>query len=197
MSDFEQEIEHELHRVLDPALPGTIPAWRVPRPWSMTKRILGGAGFALGFKVLTGVVLAAAAATVAGAATETVVTGSANPSVWGQQVKLQVEACKDKLAAGNLAKHGIGECMSEFTSRHEEPASESNQAPDTTDTKNPGAKKPAHPASPAKNPGHPEPQPSAPKHSSASSQPPAQGRGFDGEPTDPAINTSAVKPAPR
>jgi hypothetical protein len=195
MSDFEREIEHELHRVLDPALPGTIPAWRVPRPWSMTKRILGGAGVALGVKVMTGVVLAAAAATVAGAAAETVVTGSVNPSVWGQQVKLQVAACKETLAAG---KHGIGDCVSDFTSKHEEPATESNQAPEAADTKNPGTKKPTHPAPPAKNPGHPEPQPNAPKHGSAgSSQPPPQGRGFDREPTDPAITTSGVKPAPR
>jgi hypothetical protein len=193
MSDFEREIEHELHRVLDPALPGTIPAWRVPRPWSMTKRILGGAGFALGVKVMTGVVLAAAAATVAGAATETVVTGSANPSVWGQQVKLQVEACKDKLAAG---EHGIGECVSEFTSRHEEPASESNQAPDASDTKNPGAKKPAHPGQPTKSPGHPDAQPTAPRHpSSPSTQ--SSTRSFDRDPTDPPMSTWIVKATPR
>src|SRR5690349_19505573 len=112
MSDFESEIEHELHRVLDPALPGTVPAWRVPRPWSMSRRILGGGGVALGFKVLTGIALAAAAATVAGAATETVITGSVNPSVWGQQVQESVEACKLIVAAAG--QHGIGECVSNF-----------------------------------------------------------------------------------
>jgi hypothetical protein len=193
MSDFEHEIEQELHRVLDPSLPGTIPAWRVRRRWSITKRILGGTGAAVGFKVLTGVVLAAAAATVAGAATEIVITGSADPSVWGQQVKLQVEACKDKLTAG---QHGIGDCVSDFTSKHEEPASESNQAPDTADTKNPGAKKPAHPAPPAKSPGHPDAQPTAPRHpSSPSTQ--SSTRSFDRDPTDPPMSTWVVKATPR
>ena len=191
MSDFEREIEQELHRVLDQSVPATIPAWRVPRPWSMTRRILGGTGVALGFKVLTGVVLAAAAATVAGAAAETVITGSADPSVWGQQVKLQVEACKDKLSAG---QHGIGDCVSDFTSKHEEPANEGNQAPDASDTKNPGAKKPAHPAQPAKSPERPAAQPTAPRHPSS---PSTQTRSFDGEPTDPAMSTWVVKATPR
>ena len=146
MSDFESEIERELHRVLDPALAGTIPSWRVPRPWSMTKRILGGAGVALGFKVLTGVALAAAAATLAGAATETVITGSVNPTVWGQQVKLQVDACKDKLQAG---QHGIGECVSDFTSKHEETTSDTNQSSEAAETRSPdAAKKAAHPTTP-------------------------------------------------
>src|SRR6202022_5171811 len=143
MSDFESEIERELHRVLDPALAGTIPSWRVPRPWSMTKRILGGAGVALGFKVLTGVALAAAAATLAGAATETVITGSVNPSVWGQQVKLQVDACKDRLAAG---QHGIGDCVSDFTTKHTEPAIDNPQAPAAPETKGSKDKKPERPA---------------------------------------------------
>jgi len=193
MSDFEHEIEQELHRVLDSSLPATIPAWRVPRPWSMTKRILGGTGVAIGFKVLTGVVLAAAAATLAGAATETVITGSADPSVWGQQVKLQVEACKDKLAAG---QHGIGDCVSDFTSKHEEPASEANQAPDASDANNPGAKKPAHPAQPTKSPGHAGDQTTAPRHpSSPTTQ--SSTRSFDRDPTDPPMTTWIVKATPR
>jgi hypothetical protein len=146
MSDFESEIEHELHRVLDPALPGTIPAWRVPRPWSLTKRILGGAGVAVGFKVLTGIALAAAAATIAGAATETVITGSVNPSVWGQQVQGSVQACKDRFATSG--QHGIGECVSDFASKHGEWASDSNQSPEAAETKSPDAKKPAHAATP-------------------------------------------------
>jgi hypothetical protein len=146
MSDFESEIEHELHRVLDPALPGTIPAWRVPRPWSLTKRILGAAGVALGFKVLTGVALAAAAATIAGAATETVITGSVNPSVWGQQVQKSVETCKHLGAAPG--KHGIGECVSNFATRHGDTTSDTHQSPEGAESTNPGAKKPAHPATP-------------------------------------------------
>jgi hypothetical protein len=112
----------------------------------LTKRILGGAGVALGFKVLTGVALAAAAATIAGAATETVITGSVNPSVWGQQVQKSVEACKQTVAAPG--RHGIGECVSDFASKHGESASDTNQSPEAAETKSPGAKKPAHPATP-------------------------------------------------
>jgi hypothetical protein len=151
MSDFEREIEHELHRALDSAMAGTIPAWRVPRPRSFARRLLGGAGVAIGVKVLTGIAVAAAAATVAGAATETVITGSVDPSVWGQQVKLQVDACKDRLSAG---RHGIGDCVSDFTTKHEETTTtESQQTRAVGETKSPGVKKPAPPAAPdRKNP---------------------------------------------
>jgi hypothetical protein len=168
MSDFESEIEHELHRVLDPALPGTIPAWRVPRPWSLTKRILGGAGVALGFKVLTGVALAAAAATIAGAATETVITGSVNPSVWGQQVQKSVEACKRTVAASG--QHGIGECVSDFASKHGESASDSSQSPEAAETKSPDAKKPTHPAAPGHSDGS-KPRAGAPSPQGAEHRP--------------------------
>lgn len=144
MSDFEREIEQELHRALDPTLTGSIPAWRVPGPGSLAKRLLGGAGVALGVKVLTGIAVAAAAATIAGAATETAITGSLSPTVWGQQVKLQVDACKDKLSDG---QHGIGECVSEFAKKHGETESDTHQSPEAAETK-PGDKKPAHPAAP-------------------------------------------------
>lgn len=148
MSDFEREIEQELHRVLDPSVAGSIPAWRVPSPRSFTKRLLSGAGAALGVKVLTGLAVAAAAATIAGAATETAITGSVSPTVWGQQVKMQVDACKDKLSDG---QHGIGECVSEFAKKHGETESDTKQSPEATATKNSGDKKPAHPGEPAKN----------------------------------------------
>jgi len=78
------------------------------------KRLLGGAGAALGVKLLTGIAVAAAAVVVAGAATEVAVTGSLNPTNWGQQVKTQVGACKASAAA--LGLHGIGECVSDFAS---------------------------------------------------------------------------------
>jgi hypothetical protein len=144
MSDlFERQIERELHRVLDPALGTTIPVWTAPRPGSFGKRLLGGVGAALAVKVLTGVAVAAAAATVAGAATETAITGSVNPTVWGQQVKLQVDACKDRLAAG---QHGIGDCVSDFTTKHAEPVSDNPQPPTASETKAPKDKKPERPA---------------------------------------------------
>jgi len=78
------------------------------------KRLLGGAGAALGVKLLTGIAVAAAAVVVAGAATEVAVTGSLNPTNWGQQVTTQVGACK--ASAARLGVHGIGECVSDFAS---------------------------------------------------------------------------------
>ncbi len=79
-------------------------------------RILGGAGAALGAKVLTGIAVAAAAVTVAGAATEVATTGSLNPQNWGQQVTQQVEHCKATLRASGT--RGIGQCVSQFAKQH-------------------------------------------------------------------------------
>src|SRR5260370_37410239 len=78
------------------------------------KRLLGGVGAALGVKLLTGIAVAAAAVVVAGAATEVAITGSLNPTNWGQQVVQQVGTCKASAAA--LGLHGIGECVSDFAS---------------------------------------------------------------------------------
>lgn len=112
MSDFENEIELELRRVLDPLAGAPIPARRMVRSQSTRMRaLLGGAGAALSVKLLTGVAVAAAAVTVAG----TAATGSLDPTVWGQQVKERVAECKDKLADG---QHGIGDCVSAFASQH-------------------------------------------------------------------------------
>ncbi len=79
-------------------------------------RLLGGVGAAIGVKVLTGLVVAAAAATVAVAATEVATTGSLNPSDWGQQVTQQVQTCKDTLRASGV--RGIGQCVSQFAKQH-------------------------------------------------------------------------------
>jgi hypothetical protein len=111
MSELESELESELHRALDPVSSYAIPPRRALRPRGPLKALVGGTGAALSLKVLTGVAVAAAAVTVAGAAS----TGSLNPAVWGQQVKQQVETCKDQLAQG---QHGIGECVSDFASQH-------------------------------------------------------------------------------
>lgn len=62
-------------------------------------------------KAVAAVVAVAAAGTV----TATAVTGSPNPQVWGQQVKAAVEQCKDNLQSG---QHGIGDCVSDFASKH-------------------------------------------------------------------------------
>jgi len=79
------------------------------------KRLMGGAGVALGLKLATGLAIAAFAAVAAGATTEVAVTGSLNPADWGQQVKTTVADCKAKLAAG---EHGIGDCVSDFATQH-------------------------------------------------------------------------------
>ncbi len=60
-------------------------------------------------------IAAVAAVAAAGAVTATAVTGSPNPQVWGQQVKAAVEQCKDNLQTG---QHGIGDCVSDFASKH-------------------------------------------------------------------------------
>ena len=80
------------------------------------KRLMGGAGAALGVKILTGFAVAAAAATFAAAATEVAITGSVNPLNWGQQVRQQVDACK--ASAARLGVHGIGQCVSSFARQH-------------------------------------------------------------------------------
>jgi hypothetical protein len=111
MSDLEHELEQALHRVLDPIAARPIPARHAVQSRGGFRTVMGGAGAALTVKLLTGVVAAAAAVTVAGAAT----TGSLNPAVWGQHVSEYVETCKSSLAAG---QHGIGDCVSDFSSQH-------------------------------------------------------------------------------
>jgi hypothetical protein len=111
MSDLERDLEQELHRVLDPVAAMPIPARRQVQAHGLSRALFGGAGAALGVKLLTGVAVAAAAVTVVGVTT----TGSLNPADWGQQVQEQVETCKAQLAAGT---HGIGDCVSDFANQH-------------------------------------------------------------------------------
>jgi hypothetical protein len=66
-------------------------------------------------KVAVGIAVATIAVAAAGAATEASVTGSVNPSDWGQQVVQQVAKCKAALAPGS---HGIGQCVSAFAKQH-------------------------------------------------------------------------------
>lgn len=112
MSDLERELERELHRVLDPISSRPIPARRAPASGGWAQRVAGGAGAALSVKVLTGIAVAAAAVTVAGAAT----TGSLDPGQWGQAVTNRVQDCKDTLRASGT--RGIGQCVSEFAKTH-------------------------------------------------------------------------------
>jgi hypothetical protein len=112
MDDFEREIEFELRRAVDPMVAAPIPPRRTVRSRATrTRAIVGGAGAAVALKLVSGVVAAAAAVTVAGAAT----TGSLDPAIWGQQVSTRVEQCKAELATG---RHGIGDCVSSFAKTH-------------------------------------------------------------------------------
>src|SRR5579864_546645 len=112
MSEIERELEATLHRVLDPISARPIPARRAMHGRTAFKTVTGGAGAALTVKLLTGIAAAAAAVTVAGAAT----TGTVNPVVWGQTVTSTVESCKDNIA--NSGAHGIGQCVSAVASTH-------------------------------------------------------------------------------
>jgi hypothetical protein len=124
MNNFEREMEHELHRILDPITAGPIPFRRPMQPGGSMKRLLGGAGAAIGVKILTGIAVAAAATTFAVAATEVAITGSVNPTNWGQQVTTQVNACK--ASAERLGVHGIGQCVASFARTHGDTTSDSN-----------------------------------------------------------------------
>jgi hypothetical protein len=97
------------------------------------KRLLGGAGAAIGVKILTGIAVAAAAATIAVAATEVAITGSVNPTNWGQQVTTQVNACK--ASAERLGVHGIGQCVASLARTHGDTVSDGQPKNDKTKTK--------------------------------------------------------------
>ncbi len=80
------------------------------------KRLFGGAGAALGAKLLTGFAVAALAVAGAGVTAEVATSGSLNPTDWGKQVVQQVNTCKDTLRASGV--RGIGECVSAFAKQH-------------------------------------------------------------------------------
>jgi hypothetical protein len=122
---FDTQIERELGRILGPIDSAPVPAWSAMSSGGNMKRVIGGAGAAIGAKLVMGFAVAALAATGAGAATEVAVTGSLNPMDWGQQVKQQVAACKAALASG---QHGIGECVSDFAKQHGEAVSDQHEA---------------------------------------------------------------------
>src|SRR5438445_13667421 len=99
IGDFELELERELHRILDPIAALPIPPRRAPVSGGVRKRLLGGAGAALGLKLATGVAVAAFAAAAAGVATEVAVTVSLNPSNWGQSVTQALQTREATLRA--------------------------------------------------------------------------------------------------
>jgi hypothetical protein len=179
MNEFERDLEHELHRILDPMTARPIPVRRSMQPGGSMKRLLGGAGAAIGVKILTGIAVAAAATTFAVAATEVAITGSVNPANWGQQVTTQVDACK--ASAARLGVHGIGQCVASFARTHGGTVSDSPAKNDKTKTGVTGNGSP-NPNANAKN-----------KSKSNNGQGSSKSEGSRpavttaGEPTDPAI----------
>jgi hypothetical protein len=167
MDEFESELERELHRILDPVMSAPIPVRRAVATSGWRRRLLGGAGAALTVKVLTGIAVAAAVVTVAGAATEVASTGSLNPLVWGQQVKQTVEQCKDTLRASGT--RGIGKCVSAFAHQHGVTTGDHDKAvPGTGNPKGTGSGNgKGHSGGPDKTPG-PKPKDSETGHSGPS-----------------------------
>lgn len=112
-------------------------------------------------KAAIGITVAVLAVGAAGVATEAAVTGSANPSNWGQAVVDQVKSCKLALAPGT---HGIGECVSTFANKHGKavsadhrtspnPGNASDHASSARGNHTPGP--PANPGKPTGAPGRP------------------------------------------
>jgi len=98
-------------------------------------------------------VAAATLAVGAAGVSESAITGSTNPSDWGNQVVKQVNTCKDALAPGS---HGIGECVSSFASRQGQDSSAEHRA---TPTPAHGDHTPGPPPGKGKQTPHPTPHP--------------------------------------
>ncbi len=96
--------------------------------------VLAKAATVVSAKGAIGLTVAALALGTAGA--EAAITGSGNPSNWGQQVVQQVQKCKDALAPGS---HGIGECVSTFASQHGQQVSSDHRASPARGDHTPGA----------------------------------------------------------
>ena len=117
--DFEQWLEQELNRKLSPMTPLRQRPGQARYQAVMLRNRRNKMTFMLPTAAAAKAVAALAAATVtvsaAGAIAAAAVTGSPNPQVWGQQVKAEVQTCKDALTMG---QHGIGACVSAFASKH-------------------------------------------------------------------------------
>ena len=72
--------------------------------------------------------VAASVLVASAAGSEAIITGSVNPTDWGQQVVKQVNKCKDALTPGS---HGIGQCVSSFASQHGKQVSADHRATPT------------------------------------------------------------------
>ncbi|HEV2235368.1 MAG TPA: hypothetical protein VGR57_01795 [Ktedonobacterales bacterium] len=79
---------------------------------------------------------------------------AAHQGAFGQQVKAQVDTCKDALKAGT---HGIGDCVSDFASQHGQTERQQHSQSDSTShgqPSSPGKSGSHRPASPGKSGSH-------------------------------------------
>jgi hypothetical protein len=190
LNDFEQELDNELHRILDPMTARPIPARRATTSGGRMKKLLGGAGAAIGLKIATGFAVAALAATAAVAATEVAITGSMNPANWGQQVTQQVADCK--ASAARLGVHGIGQCVSQFANQHGKAVSDAHKASAARENGNGNGNANGHANGHANDKSKDKPHGNGPTKSQ-STHPPTSA---DREPTDQP-NTVAVSIPPQ
>lgn len=111
--------------------------------------VLAKAATVVSTKGAAGLAVALLAVGAAGVATEASVTGSANPTNWGQAVVDQVNKCKDALAPD---QHGIGQCVSAFAKTHGELVSSQHASGARTHASD---ARENHPSGPPANPGKP------------------------------------------
>jgi uncharacterized membrane protein YgcG len=113
---LERELQQNASRETGPSpLPSQSRYQAVPLQGGALNRVSFALAAMVSTKTVTALALSVVAIVTAGATTEAVITGSANPATWGHQVVQQVQACKVALAPGG---HGVGECVSGLASQH-------------------------------------------------------------------------------
>jgi uncharacterized membrane protein YgcG len=177
LRDFDEWLERELRqKASGEAAPNPLPSQARYHAVSLRGRALGRLSFVIAALVSTNAATALAMSAVvvvaAGAATEAVITGSANPVDWGHQVVQQVEKCKDALAPGG---HSVGDCASSFASRHGQQESTTHKASDARQNA---------PASPASHP------PGGPPSSHPGGGPPTSHPGGGPPSSHPSVGNS-------
>jgi len=113
---LEQQLHHEAARASGPSpAPAEAQYHAAYLQGGPHMSVLAKAVAVVSTKGAVGLAVALLAVAAAGAAAEAAVTGSANPTNWGQAVVDQVNKCKDALQPG---QHGIGQCVSAFAKTH-------------------------------------------------------------------------------
>jgi hypothetical protein len=113
---LERELQQNASRETGPSpLPSQSRYQVLPLQGSALNRVSFGLAAMVPAKTVTALAFSVVAIVTAGATTEAVITGSANPANWGHQWVQQVQTCKVALAPGG---HGFGECVSSFASQY-------------------------------------------------------------------------------